>query len=779
MVHVSAVLCIVLSFILSAGTASAQDSVLSGRIVDPQGAPIAGAEVVVISGPVNRSTKSAADGSFRITGVSAGTYELLVIASGFANQVRTAVAGTAAAPLTISLDLAQVSEEVTVDGALAASIVSGKTNLPLRDLPMTVNRVDELTIREQGVNDLVSALQNVTGVNPFTQYGVYEGYTFRGFVDLFPPTAAQLVDGVRNETTNRINTQLSSIERIEVLKGPASALYGGGALGATVNLIRRKPAAQPVYDASASFGRWELARGTFGATGRLNSDALLYRLDIGADSREGFRHNTTRRLNVTPSLAWRIGANDQVNVYYTFTRDQFAGDAGIPLLPTDQDRVNLDDLYPAGVPRDRNFRTPQDEALSFDHNLQVAYARQISNSVGFRNTLSYRRLNDEYFIVEFLAIEEPSDVYREFLQFKHHRRPLTNQAELTMRFRGGIEHNLVAGWEGQRYWNHTDTIPGGGVAEAEYIDLFDPIETQQPIDPPIARIRTFNDRNNAFYAQDHLSLGEKVKAMVGGRVDLYRHHRYDVRLDGGVPAPERRRETNAFTGRLGLVYQPSPLLDVYTSYATSFFPLQDAQPNGDTLEPLTGRQLEIGKRLHLVGGRVDVNTTVFHQVRENYAFARPGGVFDQASEITSKGVEVDVTTAPVSNWRVNGGYAYTHAALGDFLVNPTTNLRGRRPVFAPRHTFNVWTAYDWTNGFGINVGARALSGQFGDRNNVYEIGGYGLLNAAVRYSRSGIEYALNVSNLTDTDYYASTLYDTQVYPGEPINVLATVRFRFR
>jgi outer membrane receptor for ferric coprogen and ferric-rhodotorulic acid len=154
-------------------------------------------------------------------------------------------------------------------------------------------------------------------------------------------------------------------------------------------------------------------------------------------------------------------------------------------------------------------------------------------------------------------------------------------------------------------------------------------------------------------------------------------------------------------------------------------------------------------------------------------------VFDQASEITSKGVEVDVTTAPVSNWRVNGGYAYTHAALGDFLVNPTTNLRGRRPVFAPRHTFNVWTAYDWTNGFGINVGARALSGQFGDRNNVYEIGGYGLLNAAVRYSRSGIEYALNVSNLTDTDYYASTLYDTQVYPGEPINVLATVRFRFR
>ena len=100
-------------------------------------------------------------------------------------------------------------------------------------------------------------MENVVGVNPFTQYGIYEGYTFRGFLDLFPPTAAQLLDGVRNETTNRINTQLSNIERIEVLKGPASALYGGGALGATVNLIRKKPSGQPAFDFSAAAGSWK------------------------------------------------------------------------------------------------------------------------------------------------------------------------------------------------------------------------------------------------------------------------------------------------------------------------------------------------------------------------------------------------------------------------------------------------------------------------------------------------------------------------------------------
>ena len=277
----------------------------------------------------------------------------------------------------------------------------------------------------------------------------------------------------------------------------------------------------------------------------------MYRLDVGADTREAYRHNDTHRLSVTPSVAWGISKKDQLNIYYTFNRDQFAGDAGIPLLNTDFGSALPESVYPEGVPRDRNYRTPQDDATSYDNNLQVAYARQLNDYIGFRNTLSYRHLNDEYFIAEFLVVEEESDVYREFLQFKHHRRPLTNQAELTMRFTRGLEQNIVAGWEGQRYYNHTDTIAGGGVAEAEYIDLYDPVETQEEIDPPIARIRTFDDRNNAFYAQDHISFGTKVKALVGGRVDLYRHHRYDERLDGGVPAPERRRETDEFTGRRG------------------------------------------------------------------------------------------------------------------------------------------------------------------------------------------------------------------------------------
>ena len=767
-------------FALVHTTVSAQASPVTGRVVDPQGASVASAEISLVpsaSGQRTRTTRSNADGSFAIDSVAPGEYTLIVRAPGFTETAQSVSAG-AAANVTVTLKIAGIVEDVTVQGALLGTAATGKTNLPVRDMPMTINTVPGQVIQEQGANDLVAALQNVPGVYAFTNYGIYEGYTFRGFLDLFPSLANQLLDGVRHEG-NRINTQLTNIERVEVLKGPSSALYGGGAIGATVNLIRKKPAGQPAYDAAFSAGSWSTGRAQFGATGPIGSDRARYRFDFGAETKEGYRHNDTWRVQVSPSLAWRLGTSDQLNVYYTFTRDNFGGDAGIPLvLPGEGDVAQF---FP-DIPRDRNFRTPIDGATSYDNSLQVGYARQINNSWGFRNTFSYRPVNDDYFLAEFLFVEDDATtVYREFLQFKHHRRPMTNLAEVTGRLQGAGEHNLVFGWEGQHYKNHTDTVGDIGVVFAEPIDLFNPVETQGPVDEPLTRIAYFTHNTNAFYAQDNVSLGSKVKLMLGGRYDVFRRTSHNNPVNNGVETegPLLRRDAESFTGRVGVVVQPVPVVDLYGSIANSFRPLTQAQPDGTTLDPETGRQVEFGQRFHMAGGRVQLNTSIFHIVRENVAFSRPGGFFDQASDVTSKGFEADITTSPVSNWRINGGYGFTNIKFGDYLVNATSNLRGNTAIMAPKHTFSVWTAYDWPNGFGVNVGARAQSKVFIDRTNTLTFDGYGVLNLGARYRRGAVEYALNVNNLTDTEYFASVLYDTQLYPGEPINVLGTVRIRFR
>jgi iron complex outermembrane receptor protein len=781
MSKVRLILAVALQLMLVCAAASAQSSSITGRVVDPQGASVANAEITLLAAGTQRvrAARSAADGSFSFEALAPGPFTLIVRAPGFAEWTQATSVGAGQATVNVALAVAGVTEDVTVQGALLGTAATGKTNLPVREMPMTIHSVPSNVIEEQGANDLVAALQNVPGVYAFTNYGVYEGYTFRGFLDLFPSLANQLVDGVRHEG-NRINTQLANIDRVDVLKGPSSALYGGGAIGATVNLIRKKPSAQPAYDASVSAGSWSLGRGTFGATGRLSSDSMLYRVDIGAETKEGYRHNETRRVSVTPSVAWRIGANNQVNVYYTFNRDRFAGDAGIPLLNTDFGTPLPESVFP-DVPRDRNYRTPFDFAKSYDNNLQVAYARQFNGAIGFRNTLSYRPVNDDYFLAEFLVVEDARSVYREYLQFKHHRRPLTNLAEVTARVPGRIEQNIVFGWEAQHYTNRTNTTPGGGVEVAEPIDLFNPVETQTALDLPLARVAHFTHNTNAFYAQDHLTLGDTLKVMVGGRFDVFRRTSHNNPVTNGVETegPVLKRDAESLTGRIGVVYQPVPVVDLYGSFANSFRALTQAQPDGSTLDPETGRQFEVGQRFHMLGGRVQLNTAVFHIVRENVAFSRPGGFFDQASEVKSRGFEADVTTTPVSNWRINGGYGFTDAEFGDYLVNATTNLRGNQSIMVPRHTLSLWTAYDWANGFGINAGVRAQSSMFIDRGNEFTIDGYGLLNLGVRYRRGVVEYGLNINNVTDTDYFASVLYDSQMYPGEPVNVLGSVRIRFR
>src|SRR5262249_36718550 len=149
--------------------------------------------------------------------------------------------------------------------------------------------------------------------------------------------------------------------------------------------------------------------------------------------------------------------------------------------------------------------------------------------------------------------------------------------------------------ESQRYHNFT-TLPDEDFFDATPIDAFDPVETQTEPSVVITRQNVFTNTTNAFYAQDHLTLGPKVKLLLGGRGDIYRRNSHSDDLDASGDVTEEgvitRRKTNAFTGRAGLVYQPVPVVDLYGSFANSFTPLTSAQPDGKTLDPETGQQWE-------------------------------------------------------------------------------------------------------------------------------------------------------------------------------------------
>jgi iron complex outermembrane receptor protein len=252
--------------------ASAQTAAVSGRVLDPDRGIVAAAAVTLIEiqSGTERSTRTTGEGSFRFADLRPGRYLVQITAPGFAVFSEELELTTGDRTIEASLRVAGLTEEVTVRG-IATNPSIGRTAVPLRDQPITVNRVTAAQLQSQGVNDLVTALQFVNHVNAYQQYGVYEYYQFRGFGDV-----VQMVDGIRNEG-NRVRSQLSNVEAIEVLKGPASVLYGSDSLGATMNIVLKKPSSTPAYDLSTSAGSWNTYRGTFGATGRMGSDGALYR----------------------------------------------------------------------------------------------------------------------------------------------------------------------------------------------------------------------------------------------------------------------------------------------------------------------------------------------------------------------------------------------------------------------------------------------------------------------------------------------------------------------
>lgn len=764
-------------FLLSATHLSAQTATVAGRTTDAQGAVVAGAAVTLTNTTtrVTQSTLTASDGTFQFAGLTAGSYVLEIMALGFSRFGQEFALSGGTRNVVARLEIAPLTEDVTVRGEAVAPRSTTKMDLPIRDVPITVNAVPSQIIREQGVNDLVSALRNVSGVTPYTNYGVYEYYMFRGFGF---GNSVQLVDGMKNEG-NRINSQLANIETVEVLKGPASALYGNEAIGGTINLIRKKPSAQRAYDFSTTVGRWGTVRATAGATGRMGSDAVLYRIDVGGDKSDGWRHNDSAKLNVTPAVYWRISDRDQLNVHYNFNRDRFATDAGIPLVGTANGVPTAASFF-ADVPRDRRYNTPQDFALSFDHNLQIAYTRTLTTTFGLRNTLSYRHVDDQYFSAELLWVTPPSSVRREFLYFKHHRRPVTNVAELTGQFQLGVKHRVVFGWEGQRYYNFSHRSATASSVTTP-IDLFNPVETHVNRTFPITRIDYFTNNTNAFYFQDHLTLASNLKVLVGGRWDVFRRFSHNDPVANGVQSrgPEIRRASNPFTARVGVVYQPHRSVDLYGSFANSYKPVLNVPADGSNLEPETGVQYEVGQRFHLFNDRVQVNAALYQIIKRNVTFSRPGGLFEQAGKQRGRGIEADLQAALTSRWRVNAGYGYTDATYLDYVISATRNLSGKMVRYSTPHVFNVWSAYDWGNGFGTSGGMRYLSRAFADDTNAVSLPGYAVVDLALRYNHGPAEYSLNITNLLNEKYFVSALYDTQLYPGQPIGVMASIRLRLR
>ncbi len=686
----------------------------------------------------------------------------------------------AADPRTVNVELSVAGISTTLEVTdVAGKSTASRMEIPDYDIPAQVSTIPQEILEEQGSNDLVTALRNASGVEAQRFYGLYEYYTVRGFYQ----SDVLLVDGMRLEG-NRANTQLNSIQEVQVLKGPSSILYGGQALGGAINLIRKKPEGTRSADFFYRGGRFNTHQVGGGATGPLIGHRLLYRVDGSYENSDGWRNAGARRLNVSPAATWLLSENARVTVSQAFNHDDFDGDGGVPISIT-----GLPNFNPSW-----RFSTPYDFGRIHDSQTNVFFNMNLSHAWELRDSMSYRRQNDQYFITEGLSYDpDANEIDRYALYFKHHRRPLLNQADTTGHGNVlGMRHTVLLGYEYQDFYNFSDRTADGGDFFPTPISLKTLVDTPPPITSfPVVRVDYFDIRVNAFYWQDQIAITKRLMLNVGGRYDDYSRSVHKDPFSNGQRlsrGPDSKLGENAYTYRAGLVYALPQNNQVYFSSASSFQPVTILPANGKALDPETGRSYEFGHRWQGFRGRVNTNLAFYKIERRNVVISRPQGVYDQAGQQSSRGIDFDVNADLSHGLRLFANYGFTMPRYDKYLqLNEDddgneflVDLRGKRPYFVPKHTANAWLTKGWRSGFTASIGARYVGPMFTDNDNTYFLGGYTTFNGAVSYRHSFWEASVNAENLFNRErYFLGADYSDQVYPGAPINVFATIRFRFR
>ena len=754
-----------------ASQGAAQQLSLSGTVRDTTGV-IPGATVTLSSGG-NRLATTTTDesGGYRFTGLAAGSFELTFAMRGFETAVRSVALGPDTPPVDVVLGVGRVATTLTVT-ASAGKATASRLPVPNDDIPAQVSSIPQELMRQQGINTVGDALKNASGVQAFRWYGAYEQYTIRGFSDPDRDSFnVVLLDGMR-KGGNRYATQTNNLESVEVLKGPSSVLYGRGAVGGTINLVRKKPQAVRAYDFSYRAGRFNTHQIAGGATGAVaDSSRVLYRLDSSLEFSDGWRGAGADRFNLSPALTWLMGDSARLTVHQTFVRDRFDGDGGVPL-----NIVGLPGYQP-----ELRFSLPQDRVLVEDSQTQLLFNGNVSSSWEFRNSVQFQRTSDRYFVTEGVYGDpENNQVFREPLDFHHIRRPVQSQSEVVGRLDRFLTHNLLFGYEFQRDKYRTEVTAGDDpdclcgywwltIAPMNISTL---AETQPPLDiDTIERVTFVNDRIHSFYWQDQIDVAPQVKVNVAGRFDDY-----DRTVDrvGGLPFTAQRRDQTSYSYRAGLVYAPRHDQQLYAATSSSFTPVTTVPPDGSQLDPSTARNIEAGHRWRGWNGRVDTNLAVYRITRNNVTVQESVVSFLQIGEQTAKGVDLDVNTDLGGRTYLIFNYGFAEPRFED-----ADDLNGLMPRFVPKHTVNAWLRKDFASGFNAAFGARYVGEQFVNTANTTRLDGYTIFAGAIGYRTSGWEWSLNAENLFDKeDYFLPGHFSNLVFPGPPINVTSTVRFRF-
>ena len=711
-------------------------------------------------------------------------------------------AASASHPLFLAISLALASQPLlansqTATGQKAAAVEQvvvvgkdfnqrttaiGKLDVPLVESPFSVSVLTEDFFTATGVKTLQDALQYSAGVNGGT-YGIDS----RGDWSTIRGTApVQYIDGLKSLFGNYNNTRAVpySLERVEILKGPASVLYGQGSLGGVVNLSSKLPEAEFAAQVWAQYGTFDRKQLAADVTGALDSDGQwLFRvIALGRDSETQTDYVADDSRVFNPSLTWQPSDATSITLLANIQKDETG--TGTQFLPWQGTILPgaFGDIDPGVFLSEPGWDKYHSEQEAFTLIATQALGDSWTLSARLRHTDSSADYWSMWPVFTGSGLRINADgrtVNRAAYVSDASSEVLVGDINVQASFAtGAFEHRLVMGVDVQDatidndFWrsNGSYATPGAGGS----IDIYNPVYGLYRPTPSITDYPYTNLEQQGFYIQDHMNAGNWV---------LTAALRRDQVKSQNQNATSANYDSDADTGRVGIMYQFATGLRPYASYTESFEPMAGFDVYDQPLKPKTGEQTELGLKYQPGSSNLLFTFAVFDITEQGrtvtVAVTQPDNTLKQGSaqigEAKITGAEFEVQ-ASFDHWDLIASYSETDTR------QMAANGNNYRIAAVPESMASLWASYRFggeLQGLRAGMGVRDIGTSWdGSDSQLTRIDGYTLYDAMLGYEMDNWFFSLNARNLEDKIHYTSCLARGDCFAGERRTVTADVRYNF-
>ena len=699
---------------------------------------------------------------------------------GAATAASTSISGA------IPLDMIDVTGngDGTTSYVATRSAAGTKTDTPLIETPQSVSVVTRKQIDDQAIQSVRQALRYTPGViSDYRGAGGsrYDTIIYRGFGGGVNYDYAFL-DGLRLAGTNYAVPQIDPylLDRIEVVRGPASVLFGQNTPGGLVNLVSKMPTAQPFHEVVMQAGTFNRFQGGFDLGGPIDAEGkYLYRLTgVGHFGNTQVDYQKDDRIAIAPAFTWRPDADTSLTILAKYQHDPNGGYFGF--LPAVGTVLPL----PNGSRIPRNFFDGSPLFDQFDRTeAAIGYKleHRFNEVWSMNSSFRYMHLDLDYKSVYTTGIDtsNPNDprLTRSAIFNTAHSDAIGADNNVQAEFATGpLQHRALLGIDYQRLAIHDLQ----GTRAQSSLSIFNPDYTS-PIAVPAATMDAQQTLTQlGLYAQDQIKWGG-LTVLTGVRHDWADNDRNDR-----LAPPAIQQNDRAFTWRAGAIYNFENGIAPYASYSTSFQPSSGADYAGNLFKPTTGQQFEAGIKYQPPGTRVLLTAAYYDLTQQNVLTTDPAHTMYsiQTGEVRSRGFELEGRATLEQGLELIASYSYM-----DNINTQSTTAQGKHPTYVPDQTAGLWADYTIQTGtftgLGFGGGVRYIGRSYVDAANTMTVPDYTLVDAAIHYDfgradprLKGWRAALNASNLFDKGYVSACATATKCFYGAGRTITATLAYRW-